>query len=426
MTAQRWSEVEDAFIRQCVRHGYTNRKLFAAFKERFGNRRSYPSVAKRRTLVCDGDLTPQMPSGPEQAPKQVSEQITTDFSDEVGTVAVAASASIRNPEQLFEKSGLDPDVWEMVDASPVRKWDVPMKIDDEPVVVPCYYVAIKVRKKWEHSTLPQPIVIDYQRPKLPPRPKGGVFQSVHYSDIHYPYQDDRALNILFQVLDDVKPQIVVDHGDTLDAEQLSRFPKDPTRRTSLRAEIEMAARHFATVTDLTPDAEHIWCEGNHEERLKRVIWSLAENRQAGEILTLPQVQRVLEWPLLLGLEGLGWDVIYYPGHRVLFDKLIVCHGEKARAQSGASEKAELMHYSKSGLSGHTHRQGSFYKRSYDQTWGWWGLGCLCTIRDDYVSFPNWMQGFAVVSWSPDRQNFAVEPVSIFDGVAYFRGRRYEG
>jgi hypothetical protein len=32
----------------------------------------------------------------------------------------------------------------------------------------------------------------------------------------------------------------------------------------------------------------------------------------------------------------------------------------------------------------------------------------------------------VITWADDRENFAVERVRIFDGVAYWRGRRYEG
>ena len=99
---------------------------------------------------------------------------------------------------------------------------------------------------------------------------------------------------------------------------------------------------------------------------------------------------------------------------------------RERAMGLEVEKAELKHYSKSGMSGHTHRIGYYGKKTYDGQSAWFGLGCCCALRTSYVSHPQWQQGFCVVVWSEDRKNFAVERVRVFDGVAYWRGRRYEG
>ena len=419
-----WTAAEDKFIESLANQRYTNREIVTLFHAKFGKERKAPAIAKRRSTFFDPNASSRDTAF--KAPESPVEDIELAVDGEEGYVSVAASASIKSPEALFDKSGLDPEVWEVVDASPVRKWDVPMKVKEDAVVIPCYYVAIKVRKKWQYTSLPNPVVLNYKRPAIIKSKAGSVFQSLHYSDLHLPFHDPKALNILYSVMDDIKPDIVVDHGDTIDCQEISKYPKDPINRVALKEEIQMGAHHFNTVTDLTPNAEHIWCEGNHEERLKRLIWSLAENRQAGEILTLPKVIEALSWPSLLGLDQLGWEMVPYPQHKLLFHKLIVTHGEKVRAQSGQSEKSELEHYSKSGLSGHTHRIGYYGKKTYDGQLAWWGMGCMCAIRTNYVSFPNWQQGFVVVTWSEDRQNFAVERVQIFDGVAYFRGRRYEG
>ena len=419
-----WSDEEDSFILDALKRQRSDHDLIAEFYKRFGETRTRLAIMKRRGLLYDPSDVFIEPSS--DAPDEPSEELQVNLDEEFGSISVAASPSIKNPEELFARSGLDPDVWEMVDASPVRKWDVPMKVKEEPVVIPCFYVSIKVRKKWEHSSLPQPIVINYTKPTKAKKTKDAPYTSVHYSDLHIPFQDDRALNILYAILEDASPDLVVDHGDTLDAQEISKYPKDPINRVPLREEIKQTAQHMARVTELTPYAEHIWCEGNHEDRLRRLIWSLAENRQAGEVLTLPKVAEALSWPSLLGLDQLGWEMVPYPQHKLLFNKVILTHGEKVRAQSGQSEKAELEHYSKSGLSGHTHRVGYYGKKTYDGQVGWWGLGCMCAIRTNYASFPNWQQGFCVITWADDRENFAVERVRIFDGVAYWRGRRYEG
>lgn len=342
-------------------------------------------------------------------------------------VTLLSSTAIKKPEDLLERSGLDLDVWEMIpDSVTMKTWAVPMKVDGYPVQVPCYYVALKVRKRWEHSELPNPLVLKIARPKKRARQPGAFYTSVHYSDIHFPHHDTANLDILYQLLDDLGPELVVDHGDTLDCEQISDHSKDPFNRVSLDDETRMGAEHFGTVHSLTPNAEHWWFEGNHEQRLQRQIWKMAENRVAGEILTLPAVRDVLQWESLLGIGDLGWQVTPYKKHRLLFDKLIMTHGEKLGPKSGDAARKEHDKYGKGGISGHQHMEGFFGKRDYNGVQGWFTLGCMCRVRDDYTSFPNWTNSFATVTWNKDRTEYHVERVRIFDGIAYFRGRRYEG
>jgi hypothetical protein len=426
-----WTEDEDAYILGMVRDGHDNRAIRDAFNQRWPGRRGASALLKRRSMLVSGTVpVPQAaPSPIADISEKPDETITTDLDDDIGQVMVAASASIKTPEELFERSGLDPEVWEIAGDSTVRKWDIAMKVDDRPVIIPCHYVAIKVRKRWEHSSLPMPVVLKVTRPRKV-KPSEGVFTSVHWSDIHFPHHDPQAVNVLYQILDYTNPGIIADQGDTIDATELSKYPKDPYHRIGMKEEIAMGAEHLGIVHALTPDADHYWLEGNHEERLKRTIWGLADQRAAGEILTLPAVREVLSWPSLLGIGALGWDVVSYPDHRVLFDTLVVCHGEAAQSKVGASEAAELKRYGRGGLSGHTHRIGYASDRKYDDELQWHGLGCMCRIRGakdgGFVSFPNWKQGFCVLSWSSDRKHYSVERVRINDGVAYFRGKRFVG
>jgi predicted phosphodiesterase len=408
-----WTFEEDALIADMVAAGSNGPSIVKAFQARFPGRRGPSSIIKRRYTLG---------IGAESVPTEPNEKI--DVGEDY--VRVAASKSIRDPETLFAKSGLDPKVWEIIpDSGQMKKWDVPMKIDDEAVVIPCFYVAIKVRKKWEHSDLPVPIILTVPVRKKP-RPTGGAFTSVHYSDIHFPHHAPAALEILYQILDVTNPDLVVDHGDTVDCEQISDHPKDPVNRTTLKEEVRMAAEHHGTVHGLTAKADHWWLLGNHEDRIRRQMWKLAENRVAGEMLTLDPVMEAMKWENLTGVGALGWEVTPYPKFRVLNNRLLLIHGNTAAAKSGASERKEYDRYGRGGMSGHTHRVGYFGKRDWNGQHGWWGLGCMCAIRDDFVSFPDWSQGFCVTSWNKGRTEFHVERVRIFDGVGYFRGKRYEG
>lgn len=357
-------------------------------------------------------------------PSHPDENINWSEDDDSATLYVGASQQIRTAEDLIEAANVDLNKWEVTD-SKVRTWSVPMKVDGEPKVLQMWYVGINLKKPITERLPVRSLVIN--APNIKKKiAKTGSISSVHYSDCHFPHHDDRTLNILYQVLDDISPEIVVDHGDTLDCEQISKYPKDPYNRTSLSDEVKMAARHIGTVHNITPNAHHIWLEGNHEDRLRRVIWDLADKRTAGELLTLPNVKEVLSWESMLGLDSIGWEVVNYPNTKILFNRLVLAHGSKVRAQSAASAKAEHDQYGKSGISGHTHRMGSYYHTDFNGPQVWIELGMMGRIRNEYVAHANWQQGFCVISWNSDRTRFGVEPINVHDGKAFFRGRIYDG
>ena len=368
--------------------------------------------AAKRAPDPDGDL-----------PRKPDETIRTNLDETGGSIYVEASRSIKSHEELIERAGIDPDEWQIT-SHPIRTWSVPMKVKDEIHVVQMYYVGLTLKPKLEQTWDFKPLEIIVKPPKTR-RPKtGGYFTSLHYSDVHYPHQDDAALQVVYDVLADIQPDHVVCHGDLLDAEQISKYPKDPYNRTSLAEEIQMGAQHLGEVTAITPDATHWLLEGNHEERLTRLIWGMAENRAMGELITLAGMREAMSWPKLLGLDALGWDWTPYGEHRLLRGKLVCSHGNAVRNASAYSAKAEHDAYRKAGISGHTHRMGTYYHTGYDgQVQMWVELGLLGKIRADYVKRPpNWQQGFAVLTWDGDR--YGVEHIGIHEGRAFFRGRSY--
>jgi hypothetical protein len=253
-------------------------------------------------------------------------------------------------------------------------------------------------------------------------PETGDCISIHYSDTHFPFQDEKALSILYQLVQELKPDLVVDHGDLIDAYPLSRFEHDPKHRVTLQDELRMAAEHLAILARLAPQARRILLEGNHEDRVRRIVWDATENPRTAELLRLPGVLESLELPALLGLESAGWE--YHTSKLILFDRMVLKHGSVVRKWSGWSAKEEWMKYGKSGMSGHVHRRGVFEHRDWNGVHAWWEMGCMCGVDPVYMEDPDWQQGFCVVTWSEDRQSFGVEEVRIHDGVAYFRGRSY--
>lgn len=260
--------------------------------------------------------------------------------------------------------------------------------------------------------------------EVPEKAEGAAFTSVHYGDVHFPFQDDAALDVLYAIVRDLQPDLIACHGDLLDCYSISRYEKDPKHRPSLQDEMRQAAEHLGLLTSLAPNAERKFFLGNHEDRLRRIIWDLAKDVPAAQLLTLPNVWESLSWEKLLGAEQLGWKV--HESKEVLFGKLILKHGSVVRKWSAFSAKGEYEKYGKSGISGHTHRRGVFEHRDHNGAHAWWEHGCLCNTDPDYCEDPDWQSGFLVVSWTEDRKNFGVEEVRIHEGRAFFRGRMYDG
>lgn len=250
----------------------------------------------------------------------------------------------------------------------------------------------------------------------------GKYISFHRTDVHHPYADPAVLSITYQLIRDLQPDLIVDHGDLLDCYAISRYEKDPHNRVSLQDEITMAAHDLATISRLAPRAERWLFGGNHEDRLRRLLWSMAERQEAHQVLSLSRVRETLQWPILLGLEEIGWE--WHDSKRTLFDKLILKHGSVVRRHAAYTAKGEYEKYGKSGMSGHTHRRGVYEHRDLHGHHAWWELGCSCLLDPEYVDDPDWAQGLAVVTWSEDRQHFGVEEIRIHNGVAMFRGRLY--
>ena len=71
---------------------------------------------------------------------------------------------------------------------------------------------------------------------------------------------------------------------------------------------------------------------------------------------------------------------------------LITHGDLIRAHSSYTAKGMSDKYGGSGIHGHTHRLGSYYRKNYFGIYGWWENGCLCDLNPDWITNPNWQQG----------------------------------
>ncbi len=204
------------------------------------------------------------------------------------------------------------------------------------------------------------------------------------SDMQIPFMDQPLLDTIESFIDDWKPNVIIYVGDVLDAYSISQFDQRPARLFHLGDELDLAKDMLARHKRLSPTADLYWVDGNHEERLQRIIW-----KQAQDFSFL-----VKDIPEALELDRLTSGYVPY-GKHVDFLGFIFTHGTLVRQNSAYTARAMLDRYRSSGASGHTHRAGSHSAtdhRGFSHTW--YEMGSLCIKSMDYIkAHPNWQSAF---------------------------------
>lgn len=223
---------------------------------------------------------------------------------------------------------------------------------------------------------------------------------VQLSDIHFPYQDDKAIKAVIKFIKDKQPEYIILNGDIVDMYDCSSFDKNPDRMNTFQQELNLAYSLFKELRKVAPNAKIIYIEGNHEYRVRRYLM------KHPELFSLD----ALKLPNLLQTEKYGID---YIEKSFQLGSLKFTHGSIVRKFSSYTAHAELDKNDCSGCSGHTHRLGVCYKQTPQRYLAWFESGCLCDIHPEYVDDPDWQQGF--LYGYVDKDSFAVTPVPIVNG-----------
>lgn len=234
------------------------------------------------------------------------------------------------------------------------------------------------------------------------------------SDMHIPYHDEKTCELVFECMFQEQPKHLVFCGDILDCYTLSRFDKRPDRMRNLQTELDLLYKMLTRLRKNLPNTNIHYVLGNHEDRIGKVTI------KEGGLFGL----KALDYPKLLRLDELGIDFYYT---KVIINDFIFYHGDVVRKESSNSAKEEyISHGCRDGLSGHTHRLGSYYK-TYDQGSGFWfENGCLCSLEPDYIRDPdkaNWQQGFSIVHHYGSLNQ--VDPILINGHRFIYNGRIYQ-
>lgn len=241
------------------------------------------------------------------------------------------------------------------------------------------------------------------------------------TDIHAPFQNDRAVDVACQIMFDFDPEIVPAGSDGIDHYRVSSFDKDPARVKALtwQKEIDVWKKIQRKINDATPNAKRRpWISGNHEDRARRYVWAHPD-LYGFDFFKEENLFSFAD----LGLEASEDNEV------VINNLLVVKHGDRVSKFSAYTAKAELINeaYAICTLTGHTHRGGVHYQTTrFGVVKAAEGF-CLCDTKPDYVKNPNWQLGIMLAEISDTFVNF--EPVEFWtdenDAVhARWRGKSY--
>jgi predicted phosphodiesterase len=226
------------------------------------------------------------------------------------------------------------------------------------------------------------------------------------SDIHIPYHSVTALSAALDLIQSEKPDAILLNGDTIDFYGLSRFMKDPRKR-SVAHELQ-ATRDFLDV--LSQFGAKIYFKiGNHEERYEHYLM-----RVAPELLGIKD----FELKHLLELDARGIDLI---GDKRIMkaNDLNIVHGHEF-GQSIFSPvniaRGLFLRGKVTAMQGHNHAVSEHTESNMNgEITTTWSLGCLCELNPAYLPINKWAHGMAIVDLSENGKDFHVRNYRIHKG-----------
>jgi hypothetical protein len=209
------------------------------------------------------------------------------------------------------------------------------------------------------ATKPKPREVDYRTTVVLPDPQIGYRRMEN--GLLVPMQDERALDLAIQIIAHVKPQRVVNLGDTLDlSEWTSKFIVLPefvlTTQPALDRAQRFLAEQRANMGPTDEDRPVKKLRGNHDDRLQMAItkntMAAIRLRQANK----PDSWPVLSWEHLLDVDSIGVEISAgYPAGRF---KLADGNGRKTPLYAQHGKILDIVKVAKTSrhsvIQGHTH------------------------------------------------------------------------
>ena len=181
--------------------------------------------------------------------------------------------------ELLEKSGIDPNDIERVNE--LKAWQGFIKNSDGEIEY-ANLTSASLTPKGDNTVTYQavPANITPSRQRIPNRNHKviGVFGDTQidyrYIDGQYvPIHDEQAMRVARLILKDVRPDIIVNLGDSVDLPEFSRFDKDSTHfnNHTLQRSFQRIHDYYSELRADHPKAHIHEVDSNHNTRLGKFV-----------------------------------------------------------------------------------------------------------------------------------------------------------
>jgi len=210
-------------------------------------------------------------------------------------------------------------------------------------------------------------------------------------DIHVPFHDVKATDLLIKVCKALRPDHFICLGDALDFYQLSRFDKDPSRKTTAFDDIEEFKKLFARINGALGDkCKKVFMEGNHEMRFQKWVW--ANGGDLGKLI--PSLREATM------LEAIGWEYYAY-GKIYRLGDILYMHGDRCGMNVSMNM---LRKYGASVVHGHDHGAAvRWFANAKDRMFAM-NCGHLSDMSQQeylYGGVADWTMGFGMIEYTDD-------------------------
>lgn len=230
------------------------------------------------------------------------------------------------------------------------------------------------------------------------------------SDLHFPYQDNDAINVALNYGLEKDVNCILINGDLIDFANISRHDRDFRNRSTIY-EIEQVRYFLEILRDYFPKSRIIFKYGNHDERWDKWLYT-----NAPEFFELDDLQ--LE--KVLRLNDLQIEVVK-DKRPIRIGKLTILHGHEIVGGSGGVNpaRATFTKTLESVLVGHYHKTSSHVERTMNgDIISVQSIGSLCGLTPSYMPINKWNHGFAYCTLDIKTGEYHLENKQIIKGKAY--------
>ena len=256
------------------------------------------------------------------------------------------------------------------------------------------------------------------------RTKNKHKRAVVIPDVHFPFQDDKAISCVLKAIKLVKPEIFICLGDLGEWHSVSPWRYKRRRRPPLEytiddlvKEAELVNKGLDRFDDVLKEVkctEKHMIEGNHDNWLNFFV---------EEYPYLSQY----EFKNIMNLKERGYKYYKY-GKYLKIGKLYFYHGGHYTTVYHTRQHA--MNLGKNIVYGHVHDVQRIGVTHVDGAHHGFSLGCLKDMSADSNiwlkgRYVNWAHAFGIIDWFPNG-DFRLDVVDITNGKTFVWGQPISG